>query len=78
MDNVITCQLRAIREHLLQTGWIDKPTALMICDCDRLGARIWDLRHDPIDPLKITTDIRTKTNRFGNTVRYAVYRLEVA
>ena len=69
-------QLSAIRAHLLEHGFIDKPTALEICDCDRLGARIWDIRHDPVDPLNIVTERRTKKNRFGNTVEYAVYRLE--
>lgn len=68
-------QLAAIREHLLTYGKIDKPTALEICDCDRLGARIWDIRNDAVDPLDIVTEIQTKTNRFGHPVRYAVYRL---
>lgn len=68
-------QLREIRRHLLEYGWIDKPTALEICDCDRLGARIFDIRHDPVDPMEIETVMREKTNRFGHTVRYAEYRV---
>jgi hypothetical protein len=60
----------------MEYGRIDKPTALELCDCDRLGARIWDLRHDPIDPMDIVTDYAEKTNRFGHSVRYAVYRLQ--
>lgn len=68
-------QKAVIREHLLRHGWIDKPTALSICDCDRLGARVWDLRHDPVAPMNIVTDYKTKKNRMGHTVRYAVYRL---
>lgn len=68
-------QLREIRQQLETFGWIDKRTALEICDCDRLGARIWDLRHDPVDPMNIETVIETKQNRFGHPVRYATYRL---
>mgnify|MGYP002857041683 CR=1 FL=1 len=68
-------QKAAIRTHLLENGWIDKPTAMALCDCDRLGARIWDIRHDADDPLNIRTERRTKKNRAGNTVVYAVYIL---
>lgn len=68
-------QLREIRHQLETFGWIDKSTALEICDCDRLGARIWDLRHDPVDPMNIETVMKTKLNRFGHTTRYAEYRL---
>ena len=75
LQNVQTMsQLSAIREHLEEHGWIDKPTALEICDCDRLGARIWDLRN--LFGLPISTEIRAKRNRFGHEVRYAVYHLE--
>lgn len=66
----------AIRAHLMEHGWIDRQTALALCDCDRLGARIWDLRHDTVDPMDIVTDVRVKTNRFGHQTRYAVYRME--
>lgn len=68
-------QLREIRQQLETFGWIDKRTALEICDCDRLGARIWDLKNDPIDPMNIKTVMKTKKNRFGHTTRYAEYRL---
>lgn len=56
-------------------GGIDKRTALELCDCDRLASRIHDLRSDPIDPMNIKTEYRTKTNRFGHLVRYGVYLL---
>ena len=69
-------QCAIIREHLEKVGWIDKPTALRLCDCDRLSARIWDLRFDLHDPMDIETVIKTKKNRAGKTVRYAVYRLK--
>lgn len=68
-------QLAAIRAHLLETGYIDKPTALEICDCDRLASRIHELRTDPADPLDIVTEYRHKVNRYGHRVRYAVYLL---
>ena len=67
-------QITAIREHLNEYGWIDKPTALEICDCDRLGARIWDLRN--LWGMEIATEMRSKRNRFGHETRYAVYHYE--
>lgn len=73
-DNTMS-QKRAIRDWLLEYGEIDKPAALMLCDCDRLGARIWDLRHDADDPMDIKTERKTKVNRFGHTTSYAVYKL---
>lgn len=75
VNETTRCQLRAIRAQLETEGWIDKPTAMALCDCDRLASRIHDLRSDPIDPMEIQTEYRTKTNRFGHTVRYAVYRI---
>lgn len=69
-------QLRMIREYLLEHGQIDKKTALLLCDCDRLGARIWDLRNDPEEPLHIETVRVTKKNRLGHPTTYAVYKLE--
>ena len=68
-------QLREIRRYLKKHRWIDKHIALEICDCDRLGARIWDLRNDPLDPMDIETVLETTTNRFGHPVRYARYHL---
>lgn len=68
-------QLREIRRHLTEHGWIDKPKALEICDCDRLGARIFDLRAQGI-PIK--TVLKTKKNRFGHLTTYAVYKYEGA
>ena len=68
-------QLHLIREHLLEYGEIDKKTSLMLYDCERLGARIWDLRHDPEEPMHIVTVRVTKKNRLGHPTTYAVYRL---
>lgn len=68
-------QNKAIRSHLLRFGEIDKKTAIAICDSERLGARIWDIRHDEDLPLDIETVRVTKKNRFGHPTTYAVYRL---
>lgn len=76
LDNSTTrSQLAAIRAQLLATGEIDKPTALAICDCDRLASRIWDLRNDPLDPMDIVTEYKLKRNRYGHVVRFSIYRL---
>lgn len=68
-------QLQAIRRQLETEGWIDRDKSLEICDCARLGARIWDLRNDSVDPMNIKTVTRTKKNRYGHTTNYAVYIL---
>ncbi len=74
-NETVRSQNAAIRAHLMRYGEIDKPTALAICDCDRLGARIWDLRRDAKNPLNIVTEYAEKKNRFGHTARFAVYKL---
>ena len=74
-NNTTRSQLAAIRKYLLRYGKIDKPTALRICDCERLGARIWQLRQEGMD---IVTDWSEKKNRFGHTARFAIYRLRRA
>ena len=68
-------QLYLIREHLIEHGEIDKKTSLMLYDCDRLGARIFDLRNDLEEPMQIVTVRVTKKNRLGHPTTYAVYRL---
>lgn len=68
-------QCAIIRDHLLHFGEIDKPTAMALCGCDRLGARIWDIRNDKDDPLDIVTRRVTKKNVLGHPVSYAVYAL---
>lgn len=75
-SDTVRTQNAAIRAHLLQYGEIDKRTALEICDCDRLGARIWDIRHSSDNPLEIVTEYEEKKNRFGHLTRYAVYKLK--
>ncbi len=72
-NEAIKTQLAAIRTQLIEEGYIDKPIAVELCDCDRRGARIWDLRHR--FGMDIVTEKKTKKNRYGHTVNYAVYRL---
>lgn len=62
-----------IRAHLITHGWIDKKTALAICDCERISARIYDLRHKY--GMNIVTEHVTGRNRFGHIERHARYRL---
>lgn len=66
-------QNQIIRAHLLTHGWIDKKTALAICDCERISARIYDLRHKY--DMNIVTEIKEGKNKLGHKIRYAVYRL---
>ena len=63
-----------IHEHLVMFKRITKRQALQLYSCDRLAARISDLRHDR--GLKIRTIRKHKKNRFGKTVTYVVYELE--
>lgn len=69
-------QLSMIRAHLIEHGSIDKKTALRLCGCDRLGARIWDLRHDPAEPMNIRTERVSKRNALGHYTAFAVYHYE--
>ena len=74
LENKTTITQNAIiRAHLLTHGWIDKKTALAICDCERISARIYDLRHEY--GMDIVTDLVTGKNRFGHSETHAVYRL---
>lgn len=77
-NNTTASQLAAIRKHLRRYRKIDVRTAREQYGCERLGARIWQLRHDPLDPMEIVTDYAEGTNRYGHHVRYAVYRLRRA
>lgn len=65
-------QLAILREYLILHREIDKPTARRLCDCDRLGARMYDLR---AEGMNIVTVRKTKKNRLGHPTTYAVYRL---
>jgi hypothetical protein len=67
-------QNNIIRAHLITHGWIDKKTALQICDCERISARIYDLRHDY--GMDIVTERVAGKNRFGHAETHAIYRLK--
>lgn len=59
--------------HLKSKGSITTKEAREICQCERLAARISDLKRQGIP---IRTEMNTYINKHGNPVRYAVYKLE--
>lgn len=72
MDNDSQCKM--ILFYLKEEGPITAKIARQLCGCERLAARIHVLRKKGI-PIKTT--IQEYKNTAGNTVRYAVYSLEV-
>lgn len=68
-------QCKMILFYLKDKGSITAKEARSLCQCERLAARINDLRKLGI-PIK--TETRTYVNKHGYPVRYAVYRLEDA
>ena len=68
-------QCKMILFYLKERGSITAKEARSLCQCERLAARINDLRKLGI-PIK--TEARTYVNKHGYPVRYAVYRLEDA
>lgn len=60
-------QKELIKHHLLSGGTISPIEALQKYGCFRLGARIWDLRHDGMDIENVGAD----------EGQYAVYKLRV-
>lgn len=58
-----------LREH----GSISQLEAAQELGCWRLGARIWDLRHEGH---AIRREMVTRRNRFGTTVSFARYSLQ--
>ena len=73
--NALT-QEAAIRAWLTEHGSIDRPTALRLCGCDRLGARVFRLRNDPKRPMNIRTERVKKISMFGHATTVAVYHYE--
>ena len=61
--------LAYLREH----GSITPLEALNSFGCYRLGARVWDLRHDGHN---IVTEIIEGTDRHGEPARFARYTLK--
>lgn len=62
-----------ILRHLQEVGPITPLEALELYGCYRLGARIFDLRHDGHC---INTELVEGKDRFGQPMRYARYSLE--
>ena len=60
--------LAYLREH----GSITPLEALNSFGCYRLGARVWDLRHDGHN---ITTEMVEDKDQHGEPMRFARYRL---
>ena len=65
-------QTQMILEHLKQHGSITQKDAMDNYGIMRLGARIWDLKHDGY---KIETERETSVNRYGEKTAYARYSL---
>ncbi len=61
-----------VLNHLQHHGSITPLEAEANYGIMRLGARIWDLRHDGYH---IVTETETRKNRFGVLTSYARYRL---
>lgn len=66
-------QCKMILFWLKEKGSINAKEARSLCQCERLAARINDLRRNGI-PIK--TETKYYKNKQGYPVRYAVYRLE--
>lgn len=62
-----------ILRHMERFGSITALEAMQEYGIMRLGARIWDLRHEGHD---IASEFVTGKNRYGETTRYARYTLE--
>jgi hypothetical protein len=72
MDKESQCKI--ILVWLKEKGSITAKTARDLCACERLAARISDLRRAGIP---IRTEMNTYiSKRSGRPIRYAVYRLE--
>lgn len=61
-----------ILRHLEDQGSITQREADDLYGITRLGARIWDLKHDGYN---IVTERETSVNRYGDKTAYARYRL---
>lgn len=66
-------QCERVLRYMEDFGAINPMQALSDLGCYRLGARIWDLRHQGH---RITRRMVTGKNRYGGAVTYAEYRLE--
>ena len=65
-------QKEMILNFMKEEGSITQWEAMKELGCMRLGARIWDLRHDGVE---IHKDMVKNKNRYGKSVAYARYSL---
>lgn len=63
-----------ILEHLEKNGSITPLEAQKLYGCMRLGARIWDLRHEGHEIIREIVEVSTRTGK----ARVARYRLAAA
>ena len=66
-------QCERVLQYIKDFGSINPAQAFLDLGCYRLGARIWDLRHQGH---QISRRMVTGKNRYGEAVSYAEYRLE--
>lgn len=59
-------QKRLIYDYMLDGNEITQRIASALFDCDRLGARIWDLKHDGVP---IESEFVFKLNKDGKVVK---------
>lgn len=67
-------QTEMILRYMQENGSITQAEAVSEFGCYRLGARIFDLK---AAGHQITKEIITSRNRFGHSVSFAKYNLEV-
>lgn len=65
-------QSERILQYMRDYGSITAHDAMREFGCMRLGARIWDLKHDGHD---IRTTFESAKNRYGDKVSYARYTI---
>ena len=66
-------QNEQVLKHLERYGSITPYEAMEFYGIMRLGARVYDLRHDGHSIERV---LEQKVNRYGEKVRYARYRLQ--
>lgn len=67
-------QCERVLEHLKTYGSITPLEAQERYGIMRLGARVWELRHE--NGVKIRKETKTEKNRYGEMTHFANYRLE--
>ena len=71
-DPTKKAQKDMILNHMERIGPITPLEALSLYGCNRLSARIWDLRHDGFEIISETVEVETA---HGGRARVARYRL---